>query len=215
MKTGTKPPHRDGILFVISAPSGAGKTSLFKELIDIFPDLRHSVSYTTRPMRGKEVDGVDYHFVTPERFTQMVDSAAFAEWAQVHGNYYGTALQTLTAARDSGCDILLDIDYQGAAILKRHLKNAVFIFVLPPDFDELQRRLEKRNSDSAAVIAMRIENARREVAEAHWYDYIVVNDVFSVALEQLKSIVIAERCRREVMLSQVNIMFQSDQDCNQ
>lgn len=199
---------REGILFVISAPSGAGKTTLFKELIDFFPDLRHSVSYTTRPMRSGETNGVDYHFVDRECFEQMVAEQAFAEWAEVHGNLYGTALKTLTQARDAGSDILLDIDYQGAATLKKHLDNAVFVFILPPDYDELARRLQKRNTDTPEVIATRIENARREVSEADWYDYIVVNDNFTVALNQLKSIVVAQRCRREQLLPWVHEVFQ-------
>jgi len=210
MKAVSETNRREGILYVISAPSGAGKTSLFKELIDFFPDLRHSVSYTTRPMRSGEIDGVDYHFVSRDRFEQMVDNQAFAEWASVHGNLYGTALQTLIEARDTGSDILLDIDYQGAAILKRHMRNAVFVFVLPPDFDELRRRLEKRNTDTAEVIAVRVENARHEVAEARWYDYVVVNDDFEVALNKLKSIVVAQRCRSEHMLSYINELIQPE-----
>jgi len=203
--------RRDGILFVISAPSGAGKTTLFKELIDFFPDLRHSVSYTTRPIRSGETDGVDYHFVSRERFEQMIAAGAFAEWATVHGNLYGTALQTLIDSKDAGCDILLDIDYQGAATLRQHLSNGVYIFVLPPDFDELRRRLEKRNTDSAEIIATRIANAGREVAEARHYDYIVVNDDFKVALDQLKAIVVSQRCRREHMLSWVESVFKPGQ----
>jgi guanylate kinase len=215
MKSGIATPRRDGILFVISAPSGAGKTSLFKELIDIFPDLRHSVSYTTRLMRSGETEGVDYHFVSPEIFTQMVSVGAFAEWAEVHGNCYGTALQPLLDACVSGSDILLDIDYQGAAVLKQHMQNAVFIFILPPDFDELRRRLVGRNTDSAEVISMRVENARHEVAESHWYDYIVINEDFNVALDQLKSIIVAQRCRREFMLPRMKAMFQPASGCNQ
>jgi guanylate kinase len=186
---------REGILFVISAPSGTGKTSLCKEIVDIFPGLRHSVSYTTRPMRNGERDGVDYHFVTPETFNAMVAKGAFAEWAEVHGNRYGTALATLERARNAGEDILLDIDCQGAAQLKKSWDHGVFIFVLPPSLTELERRLRGRNTDSDEVIARRIVNARAELREACWYDYQIVNDDFPTALAQLQAVLVAESCR--------------------
>ncbi|TFH52858.1 MAG: guanylate kinase, partial [Candidatus Zixiibacteriota bacterium] len=142
-----------GNLFVVSAPSGAGKTSLCKEIIDFFPGLRHSVSYTTRPPRTGEVDGIDYHFVSSELFDQMIADGAFAEWAAVHGNYYGTAIRTLEDAQTAGYDILLEIDCQGAAQIKKNYRQGAFVFILPPDFAELKRRLEGRGTDSAEVIA--------------------------------------------------------------
>ena len=186
---------REGILFVISAPSGAGKTSLCNEIIDFFPGLRHSVSYTTRPPRRGEKEGVDYHFVAEQRFDEMVARGEFAEWAEVHGNRYGTALETLGNARGVGVDILLDIDCQGAAHLKKTLGQGVFIFIVPPSFSELKQRLEGRNTEAPQVIERRIGNAHREIREAPWYDYVVINDDFAVALDQLKAIVVAERCR--------------------
>lgn len=186
---------RDGVLFVISAPSGTGKTSLCKQIVDIFPGLRHSVSYTTRPMRNGERDGVDYHFVTPEAFAAMVARGAFAEWAEVHGNRYGTALSTLEQARNAGEDILLDIDCQGAAQLKKTWEHGVFVFILPPSLTELERRLRGRNTDSDEVIARRIVNAHAELREASWYDFQIVNDDFATALTQLQSVLIAETCR--------------------
>lgn len=192
--------QRSGIIFVISAPSGAGKTSLCKELIDFFPALRHSVSYTTRPARPGEQEGVDYHFVTADAFRTMVDEGAFVEWAEVHGNRYGTAAASLEEARHAGRDILLDIDCQGAAQLRRNLENAVYIFILPPDLDELRRRLEGRNTDSSEVIERRIANAEGEIREAGGYDYLVVNDDFHQALTELKSIIIAEACRTPLVL---------------
>jgi guanylate kinase len=198
---------REGILFVISAPSGTGKTSLSKEVIDFFPQLRHSVSFTTRPMRSGEVDGRDYHFVSSETFAAMIEEGAFAEWAEVHGNRYGTALATLEDARRSGFDLLLDIDCQGAAQIRRTYKHGVFIFILPPSFDELERRLRGRNTDSSEVIRRRIFNARQEVREAVWYDYIVVNDDFSLASANLKSILSAEACRTERALPQIAEQF--------
>lgn len=186
---------REGILYVISAPSGTGKTSLCKEIVDIFPLLRHSVSYTTRPIRTGEKDGTDYHFVSSEKFASMVESGAFAEWAEVHGNRYGTALATLEQARAAGTDILLDIDCQGAAQLKGSSAQAVFIFILPPSLEELERRLRGRNTDHPEVIARRIGNARDELSQAHWYDYLVVNDDFSQARDALRAIMVAESCR--------------------
>ncbi len=189
------PVTRHGILFVVSAPSGAGKTTLCRYLVDNFPDLRQSISFTTRAPRDNERDGVDYHFVGRETFERMVSEGAFAEWAEVHGNLYGTALQTLEQARQAGEDILLDIDCQGAAQLRQKLADAVFIFILPPSLEELERRLRGRQTDSEDVVARRLANARREIAAAHWYDYLLVNDDLEAAREQLKAIVLAERCR--------------------
>jgi guanylate kinase len=188
-------PPRDGILFVISAPSGAGKTTLCKEIIDFFPSLRHSVSYTTRPRRAGETEGVDYHFVSRTVFDAMIEQGSFAEWAEVHGNRYGTAVATLERYRSEGHDVLLDIDCQGARQLKTTFGQGVFIFILPPSLDELQRRLTGRNTDAPDVIARRFANARDEIREALWYDYLVVNDDLPQALTELKAIVIAEGCR--------------------
>jgi guanylate kinase len=194
---------REGIIFVISAPSGAGKTSLCKEIIDIFPTLRHSVSYTTRPLRAGEKNGIDYHFVSDEIFSAMVERGDFAEWAEVHGNRYGTAIATLKEAAAAGQDILLDIDCQGAAQLKKNWRQGVFIFVLPPSFEELQRRLLGRNTDSAEVIARRTANARHEVRQATWYDYLVINDDFALALEQLRAVIVSEGIRTPRVLPTV------------
>ncbi|WP_298036979.1 guanylate kinase [uncultured Desulfuromonas sp.] len=191
---------RNGIVFVVSAPSGAGKTTLCKELIDLFPRLRHSVSYTTRPRRQGERDGSDYHFVTAERFSAMVAAGEFAEWAEVHGNCYGTAIQTLDDWRAAGEDVLLEIDCQGAAQLKRTCPGAVFVFILPPGFAELRQRLEGRDTDAPEVIERRIANASIEVREAAWYDYVVVNDELPRALEELKGIVVAEGARARRVL---------------
>lgn len=201
-------PDRDGIIFVISAPSGAGKTSLCKELIDFFPTLRHSVSYTTRPARQGELEGVDYHFVTMERFREMVTAGAFAEWAEVHGNCYGTALVALEAARKAGEDILLDIDCQGAEQLRKSLDHGVFIFILPPDLDELRRRLVGRNTDSDKVIKQRIANAKGEIGHAPRYDYLVINDDFDQALAQLKAIIVAEGLRTRLALPTLQGRFE-------
>lgn len=199
---------REGILYIISAPSGAGKTTLCKEVIDIFPGLRHSVSYTTRQARPGEVSGRDYFFVPKGEFERMVAAGEFAEWAEVHGNLYGTALKTLDGYRTEGVDVVLDIDCQGARQLKERYTGGVFIFILPPSFNELRRRLDFRNSDSAEVIARRVENAAAEIREARWYDYIIVNDVFTKAVEELKSVIVAERCRTARVLAAVSEKFE-------
>lgn len=200
--------RREGILFIISAPSGAGKTTLCKEVIDIFPNLRHSVSYTTRPPRPGEVHGRDYFFVSSDEFERMVAAGEFAEHAEVHGNFYGTALKTLEDYRKSGIDVILDIDCQGARQLKEKYQGGVYIFILPPSFQELRRRLDSRNSDSDEIIERRIRGAAWEIRESRWYDYIIVNDVFSKAVEELKSILIAEGCRTSRVMEAVSELFE-------
>lgn len=199
---------REGILFVISAPSGAGKTTLCKEVIDIFPNLRHSVSYTTRPARPGEVHGRDYFFISLEEFKRMVAAEEFAEWAEVHGNFYGTALKTLEEYKASGIDVILDIDCQGAHQLKKRYHGAVYLFVLPPSYQELRRRLDNRSSDAPEVIDRRIEAAAGEIRESRWYDYIIINDVFTKAVEELKSVLIAEQCKTNRVLTGVSQLFE-------
>ncbi len=198
---------KEGLLYIVSAPSGAGKTTLCKEIIDIFTDMRHSVSYTTRSPRPGEVNGIDYFFVSGEEFERMVDGGEFAEWAEVHGNLYGTAIKTLEEYRKNGIDVILDIDCQGARTLKERCRGGIYIFILPPDFQELRRRLTGRNSDSAETIERRIRVAALEIKESRWYDYIIVNDVFARAVEELKSVVIAEKCRTVRVLESVSGLF--------
>ena len=198
---------REGVLYVISAPSGAGKTTLCKEIIDIFPNLLHSVSYTTRPPRAGEVHGRDYFFVEPGTFSRMAAAGEFAEWAEVHDNFYGTRLLTLEESRARGVDLILDIDCQGARQLKERFEGGVYIFVLPPSIAELRHRLDNRSSDSPEVIERRINNAAGEIREARWYDYIIVNDKFSEAVEQLKSVLIAEQCRASRLILGLSSVF--------
>ncbi|MDX2494546.1 MAG: guanylate kinase [Desulfuromusa sp.] len=187
--------QREGILFVISAPSGAGKTSLCRELIDSIPDLRQSVSFTTRRKREGEEDGVDYHFVDSESFQKKIEQQQLAEWAEVHGNLYGTSLQTLNNAAAQGIDLLLDIDCQGAAQLKKNYQQGVFIFILPPDYAELEKRLRDRGTDHEVVIQRRLKNSEQEISQSRWYDYLVVNDDIRLARDNFIAIVKAERCR--------------------
>jgi guanylate kinase len=196
-----------GLLFVISAPSGAGKTSICRELLVRHPGLIESISYTTRPMRAGETSGVDYHFVPRNRFEQMVADGAFVEWAEVHGNCYGTARETLQRACAVGQDVLLDIDVQGAAQLRASGLDGVFIFILPPDMATLRRRLAGRNTDSVEAIERRMANAVTEIRDAVNFDYLVVNDDLARAIVTVESIVIAEQVRKERILSRLPAEF--------
>lgn len=179
-----------GALFVFSAPSGAGKTTLLKRLLAALPNLEFSVSHTTRPARPGEQDGKDYHFIDREAFLALRDQGAFLEWAEVHGNFYGTSREAVTAALARGRDLVLDIDVQGAAQVRRAADPAtVFIFIAPPSPEVLAARLRGRNTDTPEMIARRLENARREMAEAGWYDYRIVNDQLEKAEAELREII--------------------------
>lgn len=184
-----------GIIFIISAPSGAGKTTLIKGLLKRFPGMALSVSYTTRLCRAGEVNGRDYRFVTPSRFLTMRSGRGFAEWAGVHGYLYGTPRAPLERAIRRGQDMLLDIDVQGARKIKRQYPAAVSIFVLPPSWRELEKRLALRGTDRKETIRKRLANARREIREILRYDYFIVNRDIRAALESLQAIVRAERLR--------------------
>jgi guanylate kinase len=187
-----------GLLLVLSAPSGAGKTTLAHRFRARHADAVFSVSATTRPPRGAERDGVDYHFVSPARFAELVAQGAFAEWAEVHGQRYGTLCATVDEALRAGRIALFDIDVQGGAQLRRAFpRDAVTVFIVPPTAAELERRLRGRSTDSEEVIARRLAAARAEVAEGvASYDYVVVNDEIDSALTQLEAIVAHERARR-------------------
>ncbi len=190
-----------GILFVISAPSGTGKTTLIQELMKEVDGLSFSVSYTTRQPRPGEVQGRDYHFVSRKDFLRMVDEGRFLEWAEVHGDLYGTPLESLYPPR--GTDMILDIDPQGAKKVRQMRRDAVLIFIVPPSLEELERRLRKRGKDSEEAIKGRLKDAREELAQIPLYDYIVVNDQFGEALRCLSSIIWAERCKRERVIKEV------------
>ncbi len=198
---------REGLILILSAPSGAGKTSLCRELFKAFPDMKESVSYTTRAPRPGEIEGEAYHFVTHEIFERMVEEDDFAEWAEVHGNKYGTALHTLEDARKNGVDLVLDIDCQGALKLKEQFEGGVYVFIMPPSMEELRRRLEHRSSDVQEVIERRIARAADEIRESRWYDYIIFNDDFEVACRELAAIVIAQRRKTFRMMEKVGKLF--------
>ncbi len=182
---------------MFSAPSGAGKSTLVKSLIDSLPGLTFSVSYTTRPPRPGEKEGRDYFFVSPARFNQMVSAGEFVEWAGVFGHLYGTSWKQVRAAEESGEDLLLDIDVQGHRQVRQRLPEAVSVFVLPPSYRELERRLRRRHLDAPEVIVKRLAAARKEIS--HWpeYDYLVVNERLSQASRALRAVVLAARLRRE------------------
>lgn len=194
---------RKGLIIVVSAPSGAGKTSLCKRVFELFPDIRYSISYTTRAPRVNEVDGVDYHFVSEETFAGMVERGEFVEWAHVHGNRYGTAEESLRRYEAEGIDIILDIDVQGAGLIRQKLNRGVYVFVLPPSPEELEKRLRGRGTDRDEVINARLSNAREEIGQIVNYDYIIINDVFDEAVKTLKSIIAGEKCRKEAVLPEI------------
>lgn len=184
-----------GNLFVVSAPSGAGKSSLVNALMELDALVRHSVSHTTRAPRGQEKDGREYHFTTVEEFDAMVQAGAFVEWANVHGNRYGTSRQAIEERIIQGGDVVLEIDYQGAAQIKRAFVNAVLVFVLPPSWEELRARLLGRGEDSAEVIEQRLSNAVQEMEQVEKFDFVIINEVFERALFDLKTIVHAQRLK--------------------
>jgi guanylate kinase len=189
----------DGLLFVVSAPSGAGKTTLCRALSDSVENLTHSISYTTRKPRPGEIDGRDYYFVTEERFRNMVQAGDFAEWAKVHSNLYGTSRRVLSEMRAEGTDVILDIDTQGAGQIKEKCQDAVFIFIMPPSLEILEERLRNRKSDNEDEIKKRMRRARDEIRDYTMYDYIIVNRDFDRALTELRSVVLAERCRTRLI----------------
>ena len=184
-----------GNLFVVAAPSGAGKSSLVKALMELDSLVQPSVSHTTRAPRGQEKHGREYFFVSPQEFDTMVLADAFVEWAHVHGQRYGTSKKMIEDRMAQGADVVLEIDYQGAIQIKRMYANAVLIFILPPSWEELRSRLERRGEDAPEVIALRLKNAAEEMAQAQEFDFVIINEVFERALFDLKAIVHAQRLR--------------------
>ena len=184
-----------GNLYVVAAPSGAGKSSLVKALMEVDAGVKASISHTTRAPRGQEVDGREYFFVDNATFDTMVANQDFLEWAQVHGNRYGTSRQAVEQRLSEGGDVLLEIDYQGALQIKQIFPHAVLVFVLPPSWEELRSRLQRRGEDSAETIEQRLVNAEQEMAQAAKFDFVIINELFERALCDLKSIVHAQRLK--------------------
>ncbi len=184
-----------GNLFVVAAPSGAGKSSLVKALMELDAGVQHSVSHTTRAPRGQEFHGREYFFIDDAQFDEMVATNAFLEWAYVHGNRYGTSSATIQERISQGMDVVLEIDFQGAIQIKRLFANAVLIFILPPSWEELRSRLHRRGEDTPEVIETRLANAATEMAQAHEFDFVIINQLFDKALFDLKVIVHAQRLK--------------------
>ena len=196
-----------GNLFCVAAPSGAGKSSLVKALLELDSHLAVSVSHTTRAPRGQEQDGREYWFVDEPAFRAMVDRGEFFEWAQVHGNLYGTSRRAIEARLQRGEDVVLEIDWQGALQIKQLFPHAVLIFILPPSWDELRQRLMRRGEDKSEVIARRMANAREEVAQARHFDFVIINALFETALFDLKTVVHSQRLKYAAQLRNRSQVF--------
>ncbi len=193
--------NRNGILIVLSSPSGGGKTTIYRAVLKQHPEYKYSVSATTRPRRGKEQDGTDYFFLSDEEFLEKVDNGEFVEWAFVHGYRYGTLKSTVRDALSHGDVLLFDLDVQGADAMKKAFPDDVVnIFILPPSREELRKRLTARKTDQPDVINLRLRNAEGEVKKAITYDYIVINDDLDTAINRVDSIITAELCRPEMQL---------------
>jgi len=184
-----------GNLFVVAAPSGAGKSSLVKALRELDAHVSPSVSHTTRAPRGQEKHGREYFFASEQEFDAMVANQAFIEWANVHGKRYGTSKRALADRLAGGADVLLEIDYQGALQVKKAFPEAVLIFILPPSWEELRARLENRGEDSPEVIELRLKNASEEMAQVEKFDFVIINELFETALFDLKAIIHAQRLK--------------------
>jgi guanylate kinase len=188
---------KEGILFIVSGASGTGKSTLCRAMLDAFPDLRFSISHTTRPPRPGDQEGRDYYFVSPQEFQERIDGGGFVEWAEIYGHRYGTSKEMLDKARREGRDLILDIDGQGARQLRNQGIPGVFVLLLPPSLEELKRRLSGRKTEGKEALGERLKEAQAEISQARFYDYWVVNDDLPKARERLKAIILAERCRRE------------------
>ena len=198
-----------GSLFVVAAPSGAGKSSLVKALLELDSHLGVSVSHTTRSPRGQERDGREYHFIDEAAFRTKIAAGDFLEWAEVHGNLYGTSRIAIETRVSDGQDVVLEIDWQGALQIKKLFPSAVLVFILPPSYEELAQRLNRRGEDQPAVIAQRLVNARHEVAQARHFDFVIINALFETAVFDLKTIVHSQRLRYAVLAKNKPAVFRA------
>jgi len=195
--------RENSIYIAVSAPSGAGKTSLCRKVLKAFPDMRYSVSYTTRRPRPGEVNGKDYFFISESEFRDMIDRGEFVEWADNYGCLYGTPRKAMQEHLEQGHDLLLDVDPRGAKALKENYPGGVFVFVLPPSAEVLRDRLKGRGSEPENVVKKRLENSMDEIKEVFWYDYIIFNEKIDEAANRLRSIYLAEKSRRERQMDRI------------
>lgn len=198
-----------GNLFVIAAPSGAGKSSLVKALLELDSHLVASTSHTTREPRGQEKNGREYHFVDKTTFQTMVSAGEFCEWAEVHNHLYGTSRANIETSISSGQDVVLEVDWQGALQIKQLFPNAVLIFILPPSYEELEQRLKRRGEDRPDIIEQRLANARSEVAQSKHFDFVIINVLFETAVFDLKTVVHSQRLKFSAQLRSKNAVFKA------
>ena len=196
-----------GLFIIVSAPSGTGKTSILREVLKKCPNMIFSVSYTTRSPRPGEREGKDYYFISEEAFRERITQGEFAEWEENFGYLYGTSTKTMKEFFEKGFDLMLDIEPRGAGTLKKNYPGGIFVFILPPSINELRRRLDKRGSDDEQMMEKRLSRALNEIREADFYDYVIFNDRLESAIEQLMSIYIAEKSRRERVAEKINEFF--------
>ncbi len=204
----TKTICRQGLLIVVSAPSGAGKTSLLRAAIDADDQLGFSVSYTTRQPRAGEIDGEHYHFITDEEFKARIEQGDFLEHAEVFGNLYGTSRSATIQALESGRDLILEIDWQGARNIRQHKQDCISIFIIPPSLDELRSRLQSRGKDSPEVIQRRMAEAQAELSHWHEYEYLIINDDFDQARKQMNTVIDAARLHRHQQEGKVRALLE-------
>ena len=198
-----------GLFIVVSAPSGAGKSSICRRLLAVCPDIEFSISYTSRTPRPNEIDGKDYHFISRDDFQRRIDRREFAEWVENYGNFYGTSSQAMSDVLTGGKDLLLDVEPRGAKEIRQKFEGGVFVFVLPPSLDELLNRLEKRGHESPDAIKTRFAQAESELKEVLWYDYVVFNEELETAVRQMAAIYTAEKCKTNRLRGKMERFYQS------
>jgi guanylate kinase len=199
-----------GSIFVLSGPSGSGKSTLIRHVRESFSALAYIVSHTSRKPRSAEINGVDYHFVSREIFTGMIQKGEFVEWAEVYKDYYGTSVSSLEGPTSQGLDVIMDVDIRGAENIKARFKETILVYVLPPSLEELAKRLKSRGTDSDEAVRARLEKAAGEIRNCRWYDYLIFNEDLMRAVDEMKSVIVAERCRRSRQLPKAREIFDLD-----
>ena len=199
-----------GSVFVVSGPSGVGKSTVIRHVKEALSGLAYSVSHTSRKRRGAEVNGVDYHFVSRDAFTGMIEKGELVEWAEVYNDYYGTSVSSLEGPASQGLDVIMDVDVRGAANIKSRVKESILVYVLPPSLEELAKRLKSRGTESDEAIRARLGKASEEIGNCVWYDYLIFNEDLPAAVEEMKSVIMAERCRGSRRIPKARRIFDLD-----